>query len=409
MVRIRRHSDLKPGRYLKGKTDTGESIFRTLTVDDIRRHVEGTNRLIAKGYEPPLLLEHAPLNSPDGSPVNKNKWDEKASKVRNGSGWLKAAFVGTDGSMGYDIDVTDADVARKLEDGSIKFTSPELRPAFTTGDGETIEAVIAHAALTHQPRNPIQSASEAIAMSMQFSLDNLEDEDEKEKKEGDEEVAVKAEDKDGDGEIEGDEIKVDGEEVPAEEAVSETVDMKIHKSIYDTFVGMIRGKGVGLPDDVTPETLIPALIASMSGVSIEESDKSKVEEESAPVQYSLDDLDKPELSKLLVKAIRSESDRTKNQIKSVKIPALQKRLEDLAGVMQFSADADELPSLKVSEVVSLIADTIPDAIGRLFVDSEQFSVVEHHDSQFLGGEVRTAEDAKRFVDKQAESVPLLRK
>jgi hypothetical protein len=403
MAKIRRTSDLKPGRYFAGETATGEKLFRSLTADDLRKHVEGTKALLSKGYAPPLLLEHAPVNSKAGAPVLG--WDKKAKNVRNGAGWLTDVFQNKDGSIGYELDVRDAEIAKKFNDGSIKFTSPELRPSFTTGDGTAVPFVVSHVAATHTPRNPHQATPETIAMAMQFSLDDLEDEDE------DEEVEVTDEDQDGKPEIKVDaEVPVDPDaEVVAEEPTSDTIDIKLHKSVFDTFVGMAKSKGMALPDDLTPESLFPAMISAMSGVALAE-DETKIVEESAPQQYSLGDLNKPETPKLLTRAIRSEVSMVKANIKGIKIPALQKEMESLASSMQFSVNADELPTITVTQMLAAIHKGLPSALDKLVQgEGQQFSLAEHPDSQFFTNGHISPEMAKQIVDKQAEVVPMLRR
>jgi hypothetical protein len=396
MAKIRRTSDLIPGRYFVGFAASGDKQYHDLSADDLRKYVDGTNRLIAKGYEPPFLLEHAPPNSAEGSPVNKTAWDEKANKVRNGAGWIKKALISDKGELGYELDVRDKQVAKGLADGSIKFTSPELRKEFTTGDGEVIPYVIAHTAATHTPRNPRQSETETIAMALQFSMDDLEEKE-------DETPEVTDVDKDGNPEV-------DGEEIPAEvveEATPDVIDMKVHKTVYDTLVGMLKNKGMSLPDEVTPENLFSAMIAAMSGVE-QAPEENQIIEESQPVQYSLDSLN-DETPKLLAKAIRTECDAIKQGIKGLRIPALQKSLAKLTATMQFSADADEVPTLTVKQVLAALNEGLPQALGKLLTcEGQQFSLAEHPNSEFLTGGVMTVEQAKQYVDKQAESVPLLR-
>ncbi|MGC4002881.1 MAG: hypothetical protein QM811_07005 [Pirellulales bacterium] len=403
---------MKPGRYLAGVTSLGDKVFRELTHSSLGQYVAGTKRLIQKGYAPPFILEHAPPGSPDGGPVLG--WDKKADLLRNGAGWVTDVFQNKDGSIGYELDVRDPNIESKLKDGSIKFTSPELRTKpFPSGDGETIAGgYIAHVAATYKPRNIEQSASEAIAMSvdaMQFSLDDLDDEEKDKKDKDDEKVELEATDKDGDGEIDAGEVKVEGEGGQAPQ-IDGTITISLDPSVYHSVIGMMKAKGVALPDDLVPEMLFPALLAEMSKVPGVESKESKVVEESPPVQYSIGDCDGDRLPKLLVKAIRSESDKAKGQINALRIPALQKKLAELAGAMQFSADAEELPSLTVTQVVGLLSETIPEGLRAMFANGEQFSVTEHHDPGYLdGGEIKTAEQAKAFVDKQAEHIPLLRK
>lgn len=405
MAKIRRTSDLIPGRYFVGFGADGGKNFHDLSADDLRKYVDGTNRMIAKGWEPPFLLEHAPPNSPEGSPVNKSKWDDKANKVRNGAGWVKRALINENGQMGYEIDVRDEQVAKGLNDGSIKFTSPELRKQFVTGDGEVIPYVLAHVAATHTPRNPQQATSETIAMAMQFSIEEMEKDDA---------VLASDEDKMGDGEAEAgkDGSNEDESKETPEKEVSEdsgVVAISMHQSVYDSLIGMLKNKGLALPDDVTPETFGPAMLAAMSGVNADASDATVVEE-SPPVQYSLDSINDARLPKLLSRAIKTEAESIRNGIKSIKIPGLQKALEKHTGTMQFSADAEELPTLTLGQVVKAVNDSIPEALNKLLTNNaEQFSVADHPDNEFLNGGTISKERAVQIVDEQAKHVPLIRR
>lgn len=163
---------LKPGRY-----HVGGGRFRDLTAGEIRDYVEGTKRLLAAGYSPPVLFAHAAKGSEDGAP--KDAHDVRASRVRNGAGWLKDIAMGNDGSASYVLDITDSEAARKVSEGSIRFTSPELRAAeWIDGSGNVHSNFVAHVALTHKPRNVEQSSfrepAEQFSLIEQFSLDDWE-------------------------------------------------------------------------------------------------------------------------------------------------------------------------------------------------------------------------------------------
>jgi hypothetical protein len=150
-----------------------------VTADDIRAHVDGTNTLLADGWQPPVLFEHAEKGSQEGSP---RKRDDKASEVKHGAGWLKSAKIGPNGEGIHVLEVTDPVAIKGLKNKSIKFTSPELRQKFLGRD----LMHIAHVALTHKPRFTKQGPIEPIQLSLageclQFAMGD-EEGDDKEKK-----------------------------------------------------------------------------------------------------------------------------------------------------------------------------------------------------------------------------------
>lgn len=136
--------------------------------------VSETNRLLGV-RRIPLLGFHTKPDDPRGLP------HDPADATDISKGWLSGARQTADGWLEYDLEVTDPKAAEAMQNGSLKFTSPQIsgtpdRP-FGDGIGGRYEDVITHVALTPQPRNPDQGVFQFAGHS-QFSLeDAVDDED----------------------------------------------------------------------------------------------------------------------------------------------------------------------------------------------------------------------------------------
>ena len=159
---------LKPGSYRIG----GE--LRQYSTDDLKAYKDGTVKAIKAGLRIPVLSKHAELGSPEGGPQPAG--GDGASALDN-VGWLQDIKQTKDGALVSIMDVTNADAQKRIEDGSVKFTSPELTEDFTDGKGRSFGRMIRHMALTPTPRNPDQgNFKPAPGEAVQFSMDDYEDE-----------------------------------------------------------------------------------------------------------------------------------------------------------------------------------------------------------------------------------------
>ncbi len=153
---------LKPGRY-KGID---------LTAQDLEEYAAGTNRAIKLGVAIPVIERHA---APGLGEDYYSQFATEADSALTTKGWLQGVKVNSDGSLSYTLDITDPDVAKAINNKSIKYTSPELRENYVTGSDEPIGRVFRHVALTATPRNRNQSEFTAVEpAAMQFSLDDYE-------------------------------------------------------------------------------------------------------------------------------------------------------------------------------------------------------------------------------------------
>lgn len=391
---------LQPGRY-----HVGGGRFRDFTAKEISDYVNGTKELLAAGHSVPLIFEHAAPGSDEGSPR-----DNRAAQVKHGAGWLGGVNLGNDGSALHVLEVTDADAARKLADGSIKFTSPELRPTWTDGKGRVFKNIISHVALTHKPRNPDQSKLQPVEEpALQFSLADLEPI----------QMSDDAADKDPLEKATDNETPADASEnpdMPTPGAASE------EQKQLESCIAFLKTIGVALPANTDAsnfmDRLQTGLMTLAESKSQAESDAAKDDDESEPLieekppiqQFSLADVEGDKFSnRLLAKVIKAEHGQCKSRLESLVArnnisPALRDSLLGKSDVLQFSADGEYVPSWTLPEMVAVLERCTHPGQG---LEVEQFSAAPGEEEQHPGGAEFfdsdapvTPERAKQIVDAQ---------
>lgn len=445
----------KPGRY-----HLGGGFYRDVSPSDVADYVRGTQELLQSGHAAPILYEHAAPGSAEGSPVQlsatetKSRRDELAKQVKHGAGWIKKIWLTPEGDAAWQLEVTDPDAAKSLKNGSIKFTSPELRESWTDGKGKTFKRIFSHAALTHKPRNLDQSSIEEVAtgspaLAVQFSLADWQplqfSTDEDEDKEMDEEVS----DGGPEGEDKSPEMTDDKEENPDMPEQPKGEHPQLKAAIEHL---KMAPHNISMPDDTTEETFIRDLLTALKTVQQvkqqQEADDAEEEaedgedhgdmdpenkdpeyggqgasgkggmiEEKPPIQFSAADLSEGRVpGKLLAAVMRNKLDSTELRIKGLydagKItPSLARKLKERAGVMQFSEEGEEGISLKLSEVIQLLDENLnKETFAHLTAEQYSTAVMDTPPEEMLSrpdGEM-TKEQAKAYVDKQAEYIPGLK-
>ena len=423
---------LKPGRY-----HLGGGLFRDVSAADVADYVRGTQALLGAGHSVPILFEHAAPGTAEGAPVQlstatKSRRDKLAEQVRHGAGWLKGVSLAKDGSAVHELDVADETARKGIKAGTIKFTSPELRETWTDGKGREFKRIISHVALTHKPRNPDQSAIEEVvsgapAPAVQFSLADwaplqLSD------------VSPEDDDIDGDNPSpkEGDdEIPEENKDAPVQEETDPQ---------FSALLQQLKELGLDLTSDTTPETfqrdLLTACKTRAATLAQIEQDKqaddddendddkpdgSDVHEEKPPVQFSLSDVDdvdattgNPIVPKLLGLVMRGRHESLIATARAAQAegqfpPALTQRITDLAGSMQFSAEAEEAAQFSIGEMVGVLRETLPtgaythwtsDQFSNATVDVPPAPLTAPPESMEM-----TPEQARAYVDQQAKHIP----
>lgn len=161
----RRHVFLSPGTYDLGGGRTWE-----FTSGELKRIVSNTLDLQAKGYRVPVFVGHRPVGDAAGGPVLSAQVDEHSVDTPR-IGWLSDLWQNDDGGLEYELDLEEP--TAELPEELPEFTSPEIRRGLTLPDGSTIGPVIAHVALTDQPRNTNQQPLDEVPEAVQFSLADL--------------------------------------------------------------------------------------------------------------------------------------------------------------------------------------------------------------------------------------------
>lgn len=423
---------LKPGRY-----HIGGGVYRDITAADIAAYVSGTKEMLRHGNAVPVLFEHASPGSPDGAPVQlavsgvEAQRAAKANQVKHGAGWLKDVKVGTDGAALHVLEITNGDAAKGMLDGSIKFTSPELRRSWTDGRGKRFENVISHVALTHKPRaadqGPLVPVTAGEPEALQFSLADFEEiqmADDETPKDGD---------GDGDGKFgEGDKAP-DAVETP--KANPDAPNTGTDDQKFEAILAHLGELGLPLPSDTDNsnffDRLLTALLVNASAKEKADADAKKdaaaddpgnpdadLVEEKSPMQFSVGDAEGGKITnKLLAKHIvRQVKDMTgvaDEMVTRMAItPAARQKLTDLAGTVQFSADGDEQPCVKLSDVLGILKDTLPEGLHVSAEAVAQFAVEDHpRGDEFLSNtgpdEDPGPEKAKAAVDKQLAENPAM--
>lgn len=406
-------ASLKPGRY-----HLGSGIYRDLSSQDIARFVSGTKKLLADGHGVPVLFEHAPPGSADGAPQqfsSTDPRDRRADQVRHGAGWLKGIKLASDGAAVCTLEATDPKAVEGLRNGSIRFTSPELRPNWTDGKGRTYANLISHLALTHRPRNSEQAAMREVASgdlaeAVQFSLADWEpiqmaDDDSEKSEPGDAGEKPKSS---------------ENPDIPAQHA----------DPMFQAAVAQLKECcGVDLASDTTPDTFFRDLVTALKTMAAakekfeaeqqakepEENPDAPLTEDRPPMQFSLADVEGGKVAnKLLGRVIRDSHATVARKLdelvdRSQVTPALRDSLLKRKGILQFSAEGDELPTFTLAEVVDLLADNTIE--GMAWTKDHQFSAEDHPegDAWRNGQGDISPEQAKKLVDEQAKRIPQLRR
>lgn len=142
---------LPAGNYRNGK----------LPRERLAKVVADTNAAIQRGFDVPLIDFHEDLDNLD-----------PRSALRT-CGSVQRVFVDNDGWLNYELEATDAEAARKLNDGSIKFTSPEFKFNYEAETLGPLGDIVRHVALTNKPRNPIQGKFQPLPAGVaRFSIED---------------------------------------------------------------------------------------------------------------------------------------------------------------------------------------------------------------------------------------------
>lgn len=372
----------------------GRYVYGELSRDQLEAFAANTNAAIARGFRVPLLDFHEDLDNLD-----------PRSALR-GCGEAKRFFVDNEGWLGYEAEVTDELAARKMQDGSIKHTSPEFKRDYKADVLGPLGDIVRHVALTNKPRNPLQGPITLAPGVMRFSIEDYMA-DENDDKPDDE---AKCDDK-------GDE-KLPPKVEPNPDMPPSTNDTKKMAAV----IAGLAELGVVLPSDFSfdSEGAIDVLLTGLNTAvkAKQEANTPKPEEEqplvqdSPTMQFSEDEIAKlpanvqalvRENQKLKSDVMRFSEEREASarekaitDINRRKLPAaIKTKLTERLTTLRFSEER-EPSSMTVTEVAELFEKSLPE--GLRFSEEELNPIeVPNPETDRAPGTV-TREEAKKIND-----------
>lgn len=132
-----------------------------------------TMQMMARGIDVPVCLDHQESARP-----HKRKLDDYlADEMRSSVGLLRSVEYDPDSEEHiYTYEVNDPEIAKKIDDGTIKRVSPDFMSSCSPGDGAVYRNVIGHLALTFRPKDyrqsgePMEVAQRTNDRGMRFSV-----------------------------------------------------------------------------------------------------------------------------------------------------------------------------------------------------------------------------------------------
>lgn len=342
---------VKPAKYRVG------DAMDEYSADRLGKIAAETSRALANGLSIPVLDYHVNPTDPEGLPVT----NRESSKIS--VGWLTGVRQADDGWLEYEFDVTNSDAAKRIQEGSIKFSSPQFTRKFTDGLDRTYGELTTHLALTPRPRNPDQGPMVMDANTAQFSLEDAMD----------------------------DELDTKDEPVvPAKEPNPDIPPKPEANQKFEAVVSGLAAKGIVLPTDWTPDSdggidiLLAAINTSLAADLKAKQDAAsqaiptESEEVAKPVQFSLDELAKlpPAVQAALKQAEKDraatvqfslneaarQKETTITKLQAAKLPkGLRDKLVAMATTVQFSANGSPA-TLTVLQAAELFAASLPPSV-----------------------------------------------
>ena len=385
---------LKPGSYrINGK-------LRSYSTKDLTAYKDGTTSAIKAGLGIPVLAKHATPGSPEGGPQVPGT---DGANALDAVGWLREIKQNKDGALVSVMEVTNTDAQKRIADGSVKFTSPELTEDYTDGKGRNFGRMIRHMALTPTPRNPDQGEFKSV----QFSMDDYEND------------TVS---------FEHDPPLAKPDNNDFEDADGENGDSK-ETNVAKTIAADLEAAGIAAPEGVDPvqqpEEFLLQLCAALRQKAMDkaesDAEESKgeldVTEEGTMAQF--DEKDMSPIEKAMHERMKKQDarieqfeeeraeDKTRSArahdeavIKTTKLPpALKKELLTRNASVQFSEDGTK-DGYTPAQVAALMTKYVPDSVQ--FADDDTESA-KHPvgETFFTGGKDGTAAD---MTDEEAEEV-----
>lgn len=355
------HPFIRPGVY-----DLGEGRQHSFSREHLGVVAGNTAALIEAGYRIPVLLEHSVPGSTVGGPRRSTAEREGESANDGTVGWLVGINQQEDGSLQYELELTDSTAQDDIERGKMAHTSPEVRAEYLDSEGKTWGPLIAHVALTNRPRYegqpPLRRPDDPITTNPQGSQE--------------------------------------GNPTMQDPPVSSPAAVNVPQSMNDV-TNMSNSDAVtSLADPANVEERDPTDSKNPPDeeplIESPETDVASPEFFDRPVAEAALGRDEFEAVSaptiVVVPQGRAYREALLDRIQQSRhIPrGLRDRLSSVVGAVQLSRDGEEEPTLRLSDAVTLIEEALPE---QATLDPAQLSRANHPRGEtFFTGEAGTLSD-----------------
>lgn len=376
----------------------------------------------------PIFPKHPTAGSIEGGPRLADR------DARDCLGWVDSTRIDAAGKCHVTYDIQDAKTIQGINNGSIRFSSPEFSASdHVDAKGRNYGRIFRHFSMTPAPRNREQGQITPMQFSegcIQFSEDDFMGttkkaaqekaaqfaDDEFKKKANETAEVAEAIDETVDESVDTSPVTPNADEQPTND--TEVTDAGGHpdqQALNALTLRIQEEMGIELPENADAIAVLTAILnmakakreaaAELSG-DLEITEEPNVAQFSEEANAMIDAL-KDQCSTL--KAEKAVSQHAKNlaavnaSIETAKIPKrLKSRLVERANALQFSEDGQEEPTLTIKEALALYEECFPKSLQFSEDDVED---VEHPDGDNFfkePGAEQTDEEADKAADEQIE-------
>lgn len=395
------HKFFQPGWWKVGGT------LRRFTRTELAKRCENTDSFVKANPSGgvPIFPKHPSAGSIDGGPRLRDR------DARDNVGWLEGCRIDSKGGCWADYDIADKATVDGLENGTIRFTSPEFSAKnYEDRSGKDWGPMFRHMAMTPAPANRNQGQ----ITPMQFDEDCIqfceEDFMGTTKAEAEKKAAQFADDED---KKETSPPTPNADKQPTNDTeVTVATDNEDDEQIAE-LVEMLRTEtGIELPGNSSTRDLLIALlnmVITERRVKTETTGELPVTEE-APQQFSdeaqavinaKDEQIRAMQAKEQAGQLRTRRAKVSAAISAARMPPRAKALlATQATDLQFSDEGAEEPRFTVQQVISIFEDGMPKALQFDDTDVKDVAEEEHPDGkQFFD----PANDTGEETDEQADA------
>ena len=369
----------------------------------------------------PIFPSHPTAGSDAGGPRLADR------DARDCLGWVDSTRIDAAGKCHVTYDVQDQRTIDGINNGSIRFSSPEFSAAeHIDSKGKNHGKIFRHFSMTAAPRNREQGPITSLQCSedcFQFTEDDFmgttkKDVEEKAAQFAHADDPKKLTDNPGDTvAVEEANPTPNADELPTNDAEVAVADEHPDQSALNGLVTQLQDvMGIMLPDGADAIAVLTAILntakakkdaeAVVSGdLDIQEEPVAQFSEAATAVIEALEEKNRVlNVDRLAASLVKHRASVTA-AISTASIPKrLKSRLAERANSLQFSESGEEEPVLRIQEAIALYEECIPKSIQFAEGDVDE---AEHPDKTFFdkgadGGEESDA-SADKGVDEQLKS------